>query len=145
MTRALIVLALCSASIGCVTSEPEGSGSAGVVRGTVTYSGQVTGPLRVALFGSFPPRGKPLAEVVIDRPAVNQHYEVHGVPPGRSFVLAMIDADSDDGDRYHPTIDPGGAYGSYLAPKAVMVDPELGAAAVDIVLQEPDINSPYRH
>ncbi len=131
--------------IGCsAAGEPEPSvPRAGVLRGVVDYAGEVRGPLRIGVFSSFPPRGAPAAQVEIADPVFPQAYEVHGVPPGRSFVLAIIDRDPADGDRFHPSIDPGGAVGRYEAPESVVVDAETGAEGQDIVLVDPSDGSPW--
>jgi hypothetical protein len=98
---------------------------------------------RVAVFASFPPVGEPIAEVAIDEPRFPQAYQVRGVPPGRYFVLAMVDGDPDDGDRYRPRTDPGGAFGTYLSPAAVTITTLGPASAVDITLEPPMAGSPW--
>lgn len=142
MTRAaLLIFCIILGSTGCSGDADDGKiyvPSAGVVRGTVNYNGQRTGILRIAVFASFPPRGSPLAEVAIDGPTFPQAFEVHGVQPGRHFVLAIIDADPADGDRFNPRLDPGGAHGGRDSPIAIAVDVTQGAPGVSIDLLEPD-------
>jgi hypothetical protein len=132
-------------AIGCsAAGEPEPSvPRAGVVRGVVDYAGDLDGPLRIGVFASFPPRGRPMTSVEIGEPVFPQAYEIRGVPPGRWFVLAVVDRDPTDGDRYHPSIDPGGAVGRYEAPESVVVDADIGADGQDIVLVDPSANSPW--
>jgi hypothetical protein len=107
-----IALSVVLGGLSCVgaddSAEPIG---ASVVSGVVRYEGSMQGPLRVGIFTSFPPRGAPIASVEIASPSYPQPYEIRGVPPGRYFVLAIVDTDPADGDRYHPTRDPGGAVG----------------------------------
>lgn len=136
---ALLLLAACGTSSD--GGAPLGVGN--TVKGVVNYDGAVTGPLRVAVFPSFPPRGAPLAEQWFDAPAYPQAYELTNVPAGRWFVLAIVDADPDDGDRFHPLTDAGGAFGSYLAPQAVSITAQVGAQAVDVSLVDPSPTSPW--
>ncbi len=133
-------LGMLLALLGCASGT---SGSA-AVEGVVRYDGRVQGPLRVAVFASFPPRGAPLAEVTIENPRYPQPYAVTGVPPGRVFVLAIVDADVDDGDGYRPEVDAGGAFGGYDRPLAVTV--ESGRAEnVDLTLLDPHARSPWSY
>ncbi|MBI2893370.1 MAG: hypothetical protein HYY06_07440 [Deltaproteobacteria bacterium] len=134
-----VVLAVMSCVGADDAAEPVG---AGVVRGVVRYDGSMQGPLRVGVFTSFPPRGAPIASVEISSPTYPETYEVPGVPPGRYFVLAIVDTDPSDGDRYHPTRDPGGAVGRYDDPWSVVVDP-AGTPAQDIELVDPRALSPW--
>jgi hypothetical protein len=121
-----------------------GTSGAAAVEGTVRYDGSVQGPLRVAVFATFPPRGAPVAEVTIDDPRYPQAYAVTGVPPGRVFVLAIVDADPDDGDGYRSDVDAGGAFGGVDGPLAVTV--ESGRArGVDLTLVDPQARSPWSY
>jgi hypothetical protein len=113
----------------------------GVMRGVVAYDGPVTGALEVAVFSVFPPRGVPMARWRAETPEFPQPYEIDAVPAGRWFVLAMVDVDPTDGDRYHPNRDPGGAYGVYGNPAAITMSQLAGADSVDIDLVEPSAAS----
>lgn len=143
--RLLPILLLAStglpASCGPPSTLPEGSAVA--VRGVVRYAGRLSGPLRVAVYPSFPPRGAPMAQQVFDRPAFPQPFEIAGVPGGRYFVLAIVDTDVQDGDRFHPTRDPGGAYGGYATPLALAVDAASGARGADVDLVDPSDAPPW--
>lgn len=138
MKRAVLSLGILAA-LACAQGPPgdPGPASAGVVRGVVSYDGVLGGPLVVGVFASFPPRGAPIAKSVIAEPRFPEAYEVRGVPPGRWFVLALIDTDPADGDRYRATRDAGGAYGDYASPWSLAVDASAGASGVDIDLLDP--------
>lgn len=142
-----ILVAASAAAGACEPSHSGGAGGMGAqanaVRGTVSYAGAWAGPLDVSVFSSFPPRGRPIARQRIARPTFPQPFEVSGVPPGRYYVLAIIDRDVNDGDRYHPSLDPGGAYGGYDAPQAVTVELGSGAAEVHLDLLDPSPDSPW--
>lgn len=121
----------------CLACGPPGEdGDPLAVRGVVHYEGSVLGPLDVAVFATFPPRGAPFARTRFEEPAFPQPWEIRDVPPGRWFVLAIVDADPADGDRYHPEIDAGGAFGRLDAPAPVAVD-LWGAQGVDLDLVDP--------
>ncbi len=137
----LLALLMCSCGSSADGGAPLGVGN--TVQGVVRYDGALQGPLRVAVFPSFPPRGAPLAEQWFDAPTYPQAYELTNVPAGRWFVLAIVDADVDDGDRFHPLRDAGGAFGSYLAPQAVSITAQVGAQAVDVSLVDPTPSSPW--
>lgn len=145
MKNLVVLLVGLPLAFGCGAPDEDDLGAprAGVVRGVVDYAGTIEGPLRVAVFPSFPPRGAPLAVQVIEEPLFPQPYEIAGVPPGRWFVLAILDRDRADGERFHPTIDPGGAVGRFEAPASVLVDGVLGAEGQDIELVDPDPSSPW--
>ena len=104
-----LTAAMIAASCAAGPSDP--GAPPGSVSGMVAYTGAEPGVLRVAVFATFPPFGPPVAETAIDEPSFPQPYQVAGLPPGRYFVLAMIDTSPEDGDRYHPDVDPGGAFG----------------------------------
>lgn len=138
-----IALSVALVGFSCVGADDSADEvGAGVVRGVVRYDGSMEGPLRVGVFTSFPPRGAPIASVEIALPVYPQSYEIRGVPPGRFFVLAIVDTDPADGDRYHPTRDPGGAVGQYDDPRGVIVDP-AGTPPADIDLVDPRALSPW--
>jgi hypothetical protein len=140
-TTSLVTLAVSLAA--CVSGSPTSSESAGTITGVVRYAGPEHGTLRVAVFASFPPRGAPVAEISIDTPTFPQRYEVIGVPPGRYFVLAVVDTNPADGDRYRPRVDPGGTFGRYDSPASVVLDTSAPASAVDISLVPPTAASPW--
>lgn len=137
--HALFALALvaCTAG-GSAPAEP-----AGTVVGVVDFDGATPGVLRVAAWGAFPPVGPPLAEVAIDEPSFPQPYQLRGLPPGRYFVLAIVDVDPEDGDRYHPRVDPGGTFGRYDSPAAVTTTATAPTFGVDIHLVAPAPGSPW--
>lgn len=147
------MLALVCAAIGCgADGIPPGADPSAVpgtavtgeaVRGLIRYDGAHDGVLKVAAFSSFPPRGAAMATVVIGAPAFPQAYSLRGLPSGRYFILAILDVDANDGERYHPTVDPGGAFGSYLAPVSVTVANSQAPAAADVALRDPNPNSPW--
>jgi len=85
-----------------------------------------------------------VAEVAIDEPRFPQDFDVAGVPPGRYFVLAIVDSDPEDGDRYRPSVDAGGAFGGIRRPQAVTVN-LLGAENVDVALSDPRPDSPWSY
>ena len=126
---------------GCGT-EKTGS-SPTVIRGSVRYEGQNQGTLEVSLFTSFPPRGRPIAVRRIEDPTFPVDYEFGHLPPGRYFVLAMIDRDDDDGARFHPTLDPGGAHGGFTSPAAVTLRTGAATEGVDVELVDPSLSSPW--
>lgn len=134
-----LVLAGCAAD---QESEP-GVATAGVVRGTITYAGPLRGPLVVAIFPSFPPRGAPIAQQRIESPRFPQPYEIQGVPAGAWYVLAIVDTDLSDGQRFHPSRDPGGAFGAEQAPWSLRLEPAGGAQDIDISLIDPAATSPW--
>ncbi|MBK7535704.1 MAG: hypothetical protein IPI49_10130 [Myxococcales bacterium] len=127
----------------CTAGSPPPEQTAGTVSGVIEYRGQESGPLRVAVFSSFPPRGAPVAEVVIEDPVFPQAYAVHGVPPGRYFLLALVDTNVDDGDRYRPRVDPGGTYGAYRSPASITVETSGSASGIDLGLVAPAPGSPW--
>lgn len=139
----LVRAALALAVVGCTSGAPPAGVAAGTVAGTVDYAGAETGVLRVAVFASFPPRGAPVAEVAIDDPTFPQPYQLTGVPPGRYFVLAMVDTSPDDGDRYRPRVDPGGTFGRYDSPAAITTSALGATVGVDLVLAAPASGSPW--
>ena len=126
----------------CTAYEPT-SGEPGLLRGVIEYTGTHTGPLRVGVFPTFPPRGRPFVMQTIDHPVFPQTYELRGVPEGRWFVLALVDTNLENGDRYRAAEDPGGAFGAYSLPLPVSVGPTQGADAVDVELVDPSTSSPY--
>lgn len=141
--REQILFALCSFALaGCFGSGVASPGSP-ALHGIVDYAGEVDGALQIAVFPGFPPRGAPLASTRIDAPVFPQAYEINGVPPGRYYVLAIIDADPRDGDRFRPSMDPGGAFGTFEAPVSVFIDPILDLAPVHIELLDPSETSPW--
>lgn len=136
-------VALALALTACTAGSPAPAQAAGTVTGVIEYAGREAGPLRVAVFASFPPRGAPVAEVVIEDPVFPQAYAVHGVPPGRYFVLALVDTNVDDGDRYRPRVDPGGTFGAYRSPASITVETSGAASGIDIGLVAPAPGSPW--
>ncbi len=125
---------------GCDTAPGGGADSAvtpGEVRGEVHYQGSREGPLKIAVFGSFPPRGAPVAFQEFTAPVFPQPFVVRGVPAGRYFVLAVLDVNPGDGDRFRPKVDPGGASGSLTAPTPITVDPIVGVSRLRIDLVDP--------
>lgn len=120
-----------------------GPAVAGVVRGHIAYAGTYEGPLQVGVFTRFPPTGRPIASQIIEAPVYPQPYAIAGVPQGRFFVLAIIDVDTTDGERYHPSRDPGGAFGTYLGPINVAVAANEGASGIDVTLVDPSDSSPW--
>ena len=127
---------------GC-SGGSEGSSSTPAIRGTVEYTGALHGPLRVAVFTSFPPRGAPIAVKDIVEPRFPQSFEVTGVPPGRYFVLAAIAHDGVVATKFRPSVDPGGAFGGYLTPQALTVDSVGSAGGVNLTLVDPSERSPW--
>lgn len=115
----------------------------GTITGVVRYDHASAGTLRVAAFASFPPVGPPVVEIAVDEPTFPQPYQLTGLPPGRYFVLAMVDVDPDDGDRYRPRIDPGGTYGSYTSPVSVTTSATAATAGIDVHLVAPAAGSPW--
>ena len=113
------------------------------LRGIIDYEGDIEGALEVAVFPNFPPRGAPLAHTRIDAPVFPQAYEINGIPPGRYYVLAIVDADASDGDRFRPSMDPGGAFGTFAAPVSIFIDPHVDATPVHIELLDPSDTSPW--
>lgn len=143
-TALLAGLAACAPGSSTETGEPRGTGEhAGTLTGVIEYQGHEPGPLRVAAFSSFPPRRAPIAEIVIEDPVFPQTYRLDGVPPGRYFVLAVVDTDPGDGDRYRPRVDPGGTFGPYRSPASVTIDSARPANGVDIQLVAPAAGSPW--
>ncbi len=140
MTRAAL---LSSLLVACVSGSAPPGEAAGTIRGEIRYDGAERGALRVALYASFPPRGAPVAELAIDAPVFPQAYQLDGVPPGRYFVLALVDTDPADGDRYRPRVDPGGTYGRYDSPASVVVGATAAVTAVDFGLVAPTRSSPW--
>lgn len=143
MSRVLAVLSSLVVLGGCVSGAAPPGTSPGTITGVIDYDGPETGTLRVAVFASFPPTGAPLAEVAIDEPHFPQPYQLTGVRPGRHFVLAVVDTDPADGDRYRPRVDPGGAFGRYDNPATVRVDEIAATAGIDIALVAPAPGSPW--
>lgn len=141
-TLAMLALGAALAAVGCMESASS-AGSQPAVRGVVDYDGPLEGPLTVAVFTSFPPRGQPFAQQKFENPSFPQPYEIYGVPSGRYFVLAIIDADTGDGDRFNPLRDPGGAFGTFESPVAVTVDTTLATAGLDFDLVDPSPQSPH--
>ena len=139
----LILIPLLALGVACILGGGSSGGSAESVSGVIDFEGAARGPLRVAAFTSFPPVGPPIAEVSIEEPSFPQAYELWGLPPGRYFILAMIDADSEDGDRYRPRVDPGGAYGAYRNPAAITTDFARPAKHIDVHLLAPHGGSPW--
>lgn len=140
--RLVVAAAALAALASCAGYEPT-SGEPGLVRGVVEYHGTRTGPLRVGAFPSFPPRGRPFVMQTIDHPVFPQAYELRDVPEGRWFVLAIVDTNVENGDRYRAAEDPGGAFGAYTLPMPVTVGLTQGAGAVDVELADPSPSSPY--
>jgi hypothetical protein len=140
-TAALI--AQLSLLTACTAGSPPLGQTAGTVSGVIDYAGAEPGALRVAVFASFPPRSAPVAEVVIESPVFPQAYAVHGVPPGRYFVLALVDTNPDDGDRYRPRVDPGGTFGAYRSPASITLETSGAASGIDIGLVAPAPGSPW--
>jgi hypothetical protein len=143
MTRTLSLLLFLTAACGPGGGPGAGRLTAGTVRGMIDYSGAIKGPLEVGLFSSFPPRGAPLAATHFDAPEWPQAYQVQGIPPGRYFVLAIVDADTRDGAHYHPSLDAGGAFGRYDAPLSLSTWAEEGSDEVDLLLSDPSSGSPW--
>ncbi|MDQ3265659.1 MAG: DUF2141 domain-containing protein [Myxococcota bacterium] len=126
--------------LGCETagsSGAESAGTPGAVQGEVHYEGNRQGPLKIAVFASFPPRGAPVAYQEFTAPVFPQPFVVRGVPAGRYFVLAVLDVNQGDGDRFRPAVDPGGASGSLTAPMPITVDAIGGFTGVRIDLLDP--------
>ena len=143
MTRSGCIVLTLATLAGCVSGTAPPDEAVGTVSGVVSYGGGETGILRVAVFSSFPPRGTPVAEVAIDDPTFPQAYQVLGLPPGRYFVLAIVDTDPADGDRYRPAFDPGGAFGWYDSPASITVSATGATPDVDIGLAAPAPGSPW--
>jgi hypothetical protein len=142
--RSLVLAALATACGACDDAAPgRGAASTPAIEGTVRYDGPVEGDLQVAVFASFPPHGEPIAIQRVAGPTFPYRYSITGLPPGRYFVLAMVDADPDDGDNFRPQKDPGGAVGGYLSPQSVTVALGQGPARGDIALSPPAAGSPY--
>lgn len=138
MTRLALLLALASCTAGTT-----GADAPGTISGVVRYDGPETGALRVVAYRAFPPTGAPAGEVAIDTPRFPQAYALGGLPPGRYFVLAIVDTDPADGDRYHPRVDPGGAFGRYDAPASVTVSLSTATTLIDVDLARPARGSPW--
>jgi hypothetical protein len=138
-----LVLALALAAGACAAGDTPAGGGAGTISGEVRYDGAEVGTLRVSAFTRFPPIGAPTAEVAIDAPRFPQPYQLSGLPPGRYFVLAIVDVDPGDGDRYRPRVDPGGAFGRSLSPAAITVELSAPRDGVDVVLDPPHQGSPW--
>lgn len=138
--RSLLALAVLGA---CVSKPPPTSETGGTITGVVRYAGPEHGALRIGVFAAFPPTGAPLAELAIDDPSFPQAYAIRGLPTGRYFVLAIVDTDPRDGDRYRPRVDPGGTFGRYDSPAAVSVVGADPTAGVDIQLAAPSARSPW--
>lgn len=135
-----------AASSGCdLRSAPPGTSGDGIpaIRGEVRYQGSQRAPLKVAVFTSFPPRGAPVAHQQFTAPEFPQPFSVTGLQPGRYFVLALLDVDERDGDRFRPARDPGGAYGGFGSPVAVTVEAAGGLGGVAIELHDPGAGSPW--
>ncbi len=140
----LAVAALAGPWTACDDSGPASSSPpSAAIAGTIAYDGAVAGDLQVAVFATFPPHGEPLAIKRVAAPTFPYHYSIEGLPPGRYFVLAMVDADPADGDNFRPQKDPGGAVGGYLSPQSVTVGMAQGPARGDIQLSPPTARSPY--
>lgn len=138
----VILTALVAPACGGASSGPQRP-AGGVVRGTVHYDGVLQGPLVVAVFASFPPRRAAMAMQRIDDPIFPQSYEIQGIPEGRYFLLAMVDTDPLDGERYHPSLDPGAAYGSHVAPTSLVVSSTAGAPEANMMLVDPGASAPW--
>lgn len=123
--------------------EGQGGSKAAQLSGVVRYPGTRPGALQVSAFDSFPPRGAPIATVRFESPTYPQAYEFRDLAPGRYFVLAIVDQDPNDGDRYHPSTDPGGAHGSYVSPQSVTVGLVQPSTGIDIEMNDPSPNSPW--
>lgn len=143
MSHLHLACALAVGALSCTSGSTAPGDAPGTIVGVVDYDRAAPGTLRVAVFSSFPPAGAPVAEIAIDEPSFPQPYQVRGVPPGRYFVLAMVDGDPDDGDRYRPRTDPGGAYGAYLSPAAVTVTTLAPVVGIDVRLEPPTARSPW--
>lgn len=79
----------------------------------------------------------------IEQPVFPQRFEVSGVPPGRYFVLALVDTNPGDGDRYRPRVDPGGTFGRYDSPASIVLDATAALTSVNIELAAPTAASPW--
>ena len=86
-----------------------------------------------------------MAELRVENPSFPYVYTLTGLPPGRYFVLAIVDTDPFDGPGLRAAVDPGGAFGGYAAPLAVTVPLVGGASEVDVDLQEPASSSPWTY
>lgn len=140
----LACAALAGPWAACDDSAPASSSAPPpAIEGTITYDGAVAGDLQVAVFATFPPHGEPLAIKRVAGPTFPYHYSIEGLPPGRYFVLAMVDADPTDGDNFRPKKDPGGAVGGYHSPQSVTVAMARAPARGDIQLSPPAAASPY--
>lgn len=137
-----LAVVACGNTPGNIPTDIDGWVSGGVIRGSVAYPGARQGALEVAAFTTFPPNGLPMVTQRIESPSFPQAYELRSLPPGRYFVLAIIDTDPTDGDRYHPTLDPGGTYGEYTGPWSLAVSGTRGAVA-DVELIDPSSTSPW--
>ncbi|MFO0722475.1 MAG: hypothetical protein U1E65_01750 [Myxococcota bacterium] len=138
-----LLVPLLAFELSCVPGTTTPGDSADSVSGVIAYEGEARGPLRVAAFSSFPPVGPPIAEIAIEEPRFPQAYEIRGLPPGRYFVLAMIDSDPEDGDRYRPRVDPGGCYGDYKNPASISTNTAQPTRNVDVHLLPPHGGSPW--
>lgn len=142
--RRQFLLVLCAFALtGCYGGGGSTAPGPPTLHGIIDYAGDVDGVLQIAVFETFPPRGAPLARTLIENPVFPQAYEINGIPPGRYYVLAIVDADARDGDRFRPSMDPGGAFGTFEAPVAVSIDPFDAAAPVHIELLDPSDTSPW--
>lgn len=139
----LILIPLLALGVSCIPGTGSPGSSSESVSGVIAFEGEARGPLRVGAFSSFPPVGPPIAEVAIEQPVFPQAYEIRGLPPGRYFILAMIDSDPEDGDRYRPRVDPGGAYGAYRNPAAISTDLAQPTKHIDVHLLAPHGGSPW--
>lgn len=140
---AAVLIPVAGCGIGGMDTGVVRSAAPGRVSGAISYQGGYVGPLQVALFRSFPPRGTPVARVDISEPTFPQPFELEDLMPGTYFLLAIVDADPTDGDRYHPHDDPGGAFGSYNKPMSITLTTTSGARDVDIELVDPSATSPW--
>jgi hypothetical protein len=131
------------ATLAACSHDSDTSFETRVISGEIQYAGDVDGALEVAAFDSFPPTGAPVASVRIEDPQFPQRYEIHGVPAGRYFVLAIVDRVPEDGNRYRPAVDPGGAFGAYELPGAVSIDALERTEGVNVTLVDPSDSSPW--
>ena len=143
--RCLVAVGALGMLVDCAVPTARSGDREVSVHGVVHYAGKVEGPLVVGVFRSFPPRGPPLASERIERPAFPQAYAFDHLPDGRYFVLAIVDSDPMDGERYHPKRDPGGAYGFVGNPWSLSISNADGAQQIDIELSDPSASSPWKY
>jgi len=107
------------------------------VSGTITYEGELTGPLLVSIHSSFPPDDMNIvgASPAIEEPEFPQEYTISDVEPGTYFAVAYISVGS-----FHIGAGAGDPQGAYIvdgmpAPFEVTDEPVTG---IDFGLMDTD-------